>query len=688
MCLLVRASGLGANVLPFGLMSEVSASALAAGAGGLSVAGEAAGAAGGVSAFARELGALGENGQQAAAGDGQSPAGGLPVSGDAPIIADAEDIKLPLGAEAVAAQQVASMAKQAGEILEDAPGVASDGPVEDAAAALLDEASAQAEAAPGPAVPPAQDTEALAEDVADIGNTADAAGAGDAADAAAIEIPALAPVVPGPGASDAAGQPIPPVSGEVPGVRVAAAVSAVAGGLDVPGLSRADFPGKPAQAAQEGLAGQAAEKGQPGTVPPPASNARRWQSELPEEFRAPKADLGQKQGPGQQAASAPAQANGNAVTLAEASKALVEIGVVSEKAAAANEAKPATELARPVAVAPQGAEPAEAVAAAAKTVPGLAVSQENKTDGQKQALAARSAAAPAAGQAVNNPGEGVKQPLPPVAAAQGNLQEGEGLLPPKPFPDGEPDAGRAVSGLSPEIKSGGQQDGTAASQPATANAGAGQEQRPANAGPVAAPLAGETAQAPEIVPEDSEPFLKSTDVSFSGELGAATVRGGDLAGAMRTESLQAPNQTQSAHVASQVAAEISRNLKNGQTRFQMRFDPPELGRVEVKMKVGSDGNVHAHLIVDRPETLDMFLRDQRGLERALQTAGLNPDSDNLQFSLKQDGGQQFSSGGGEQGQSFDGQERADAGVAETDPELESIVRLALAEQRGGLDLKI
>ncbi|MCV0423914.1 MAG: flagellar hook-length control protein FliK [Roseibium sp.] len=200
------------------------------------------------------------------------------------------------------------------------------------------------------------------------------------------------------------------------------------------------------------------------------------------------------------------------------------------------------------------------------------------------------------------------------------------------------------------------------------------------------PIAAAAILTSQVMTEDGDVTL--TDVSFTGEA-SATVRGGDLTGAMRTESLQTPNQAQSGHVSTQVAAEIARNLKNGQTKFQMRFDPPELGRVEVNMKVGADGSVQAHLIVERPETLDMFLRDQRGLERALEAAGLNTDSGNLQFSLKQDGGREFASGDGQSDQ-FGGQsdERDGSEGAGSDPHEEEIVRLTLAAQRGGLDVKI
>ncbi|MEP4768171.1 MAG: flagellar hook-length control protein FliK [Roseibium sp.] len=237
-----------------------------------------------------------------------------------------------------------------------------------------------------------------------------------------------------------------------------------------------------------------------------------------------------------------------------------------------------------------------------------------------------------------------------------------------------------------------------AKQPLAANTGTGTATTPANAGlaaagpnlavtsPIAQPAAAGLSS--ENIAKDADIKAGVSEFTFSSELGG-TVRGGDMQGASRTESLQTPNQSQSSQVATQVAVEIAKNLKNAQTRFQMRFDPPELGRVEVNMKVAADGSVQAHLIVERPETLDMFMRDQRGLERALEAAGLNADSKDLQFSLKQDGGQQFASGD-DQSQQGLGSDR-DAGVDELeagDFPPEDVMRMTLAEQRGGLDLKI
>ena len=86
-----------------------------------------------------------------------------------------------------------------------------------------------------------------------------------------------------------------------------------------------------------------------------------------------------------------------------------------------------------------------------------------------------------------------------------------------------------------------------------------------------------------------------------------------------------------------IAAEISRHVQNGTTRFEIRLNPPELGRIDVRMEVDNSGNVVARLAVERTETLDLLQRDQRALERALADAGLDSAKTELEFSLQQEG---------------------------------------------------
>jgi len=80
---------------------------------------------------------------------------------------------------------------------------------------------------------------------------------------------------------------------------------------------------------------------------------------------------------------------------------------------------------------------------------------------------------------------------------------------------------------------------------------------------------------------------------------------------------------------------------------QIRLNPAELGRIEVKMEVSDDGHVRAVLAVDKPETLDLMQRDPRALERALQAAGLKTDQDSLNFSLRDDGTGKGQNGSGD-----------------------------------------
>lgn len=85
----------------------------------------------------------------------------------------------------------------------------------------------------------------------------------------------------------------------------------------------------------------------------------------------------------------------------------------------------------------------------------------------------------------------------------------------------------------------------------------------------------------------------------------------------------------------QVAFEMMRQVHQGGSRFTIRLDPPELGRVDVKLHVDNTGTVNARLTVDRAETLDLFQRDRQSLERALSQAGLDSSRTNLEFSLRQ-----------------------------------------------------
>ncbi|MDQ8728143.1 flagellar hook-length control protein FliK [Bradyrhizobium sp. LHD-71] len=83
-----------------------------------------------------------------------------------------------------------------------------------------------------------------------------------------------------------------------------------------------------------------------------------------------------------------------------------------------------------------------------------------------------------------------------------------------------------------------------------------------------------------------------------------------------------------------LAVEIAANVQIGRSRFEIRLDPPELGRIDVRLDVDRHGQVTSHLIVEKSATLDLLRRDAQHLERALQDAGLKTSDNGLQFSLR------------------------------------------------------
>jgi hypothetical protein len=104
-------------------------------------------------------------------------------------------------------------------------------------------------------------------------------------------------------------------------------------------------------------------------------------------------------------------------------------------------------------------------------------------------------------------------------------------------------------------------------------------------------------------------------------------------------------------VANQVAVHLQRAATAGQDKITIRLQPPELGRIDVKLELGGDGRVMAHVTADNSITLDLLRRDQSGLERALADAGLKTDGSSLNFNLRGDG-QRYS---GQQGEGQNGQ---------------------------------
>ena len=86
-----------------------------------------------------------------------------------------------------------------------------------------------------------------------------------------------------------------------------------------------------------------------------------------------------------------------------------------------------------------------------------------------------------------------------------------------------------------------------------------------------------------------------------------------------------------------LAVEIAAQARAGKNRFEIRLDPPELGRIDVRLDVDREGNVTSRLVIERADTYDLLRRDASTLERALQNAGLKTSDNALEFSLRDQG---------------------------------------------------
>jgi flagellar hook-length control protein FliK len=136
-----------------------------------------------------------------------------------------------------------------------------------------------------------------------------------------------------------------------------------------------------------------------------------------------------------------------------------------------------------------------------------------------------------------------------------------------------------------------------------------------------------------------------------------------------------------------LAVTIAARANAGSTRFDIRLDPPELGRIDVQLTLDKEGRVKSKLVVEKQETLDLLQRDQRNLERTLSQAGLNTTENGIEFSLQDQSGQ-----GSRDRQEETAPRRWQAVIEDPDAQATLQANAAtysrLAAARGGIDIRI
>ncbi len=133
---------------------------------------------------------------------------------------------------------------------------------------------------------------------------------------------------------------------------------------------------------------------------------------------------------------------------------------------------------------------------------------------------------------------------------------------------------------------------------------------------------------------------------------------------------------------SAVPVEIGLRALQGLKEFQIRLDPAELGRVEIRLSIDEDGTVTARVVVDRVETLNLLQRDAKTLERAFEQAGLKSADGGIDMTLR-DPGQHNRDRGRE---AWDGEGAFSTRGPDAKPDIDPVIRRVL--HRGALDLTI
>ena len=132
-----------------------------------------------------------------------------------------------------------------------------------------------------------------------------------------------------------------------------------------------------------------------------------------------------------------------------------------------------------------------------------------------------------------------------------------------------------------------------------------------------------------------------------------------------------------------LAVAIAAKAKAGTNQFESRLDPPELGRIDVRLGVDASGQVTSHVTVDRAETLQLLQNHQPQLERALEQAGLKTADNALQFTLRDQSFANGNNGGGAQPGA------AQLVVPDADsPAAEATQIYSRTILRGGIDIRV
>lgn len=215
---------------------------------------------------------------------------------------------------------------------------------------------------------------------------------------------------------------------------------------------------------------------------------------------------------------------------------------------------------------------------------------------------------------------------------------------------------------------------------------------PKTAAPTTSPVS-----TPADQPAKTTPQMLQTQAAPQADRSAGTPDEGPSTGGSSAGQAEAPAPARdhslstlsraSIDATAQIAAQIQRRLEGRSTRFEIALRPAELGRVDVKLDIDSEGRLAARLAFDNPAAAT----DMRGrvdeLRRQLEAAGFHLADDAFEFAERDSGSSAFDRGQ----DARNGQNRAFAAAARLKAEIDVAQPpewLTLSLSPSGVDMKV
>ncbi len=148
---------------------------------------------------------------------------------------------------------------------------------------------------------------------------------------------------------------------------------------------------------------------------------------------------------------------------------------------------------------------------------------------------------------------------------------------------------------------------------------------------------------------DAAPAQAQVSAVVDGALSALphAAAGSEFVQAARAEAANQNTQTSfrdvykgmSREVVEQVKVNITKSAVKGVDKIDISLKPEDLGHIEIKMQLGKDGKLSAHIISSRPETMEALQKEMQSLEKAFNDAGFQTDEGSFSFSYRDQAGQ-------------------------------------------------